>query len=134
MPLVEEDEVAARLRDLTFDASNASDFVDRVLKAFFPPISAALGPYVPLIITNCIVLGRAEAFASKNGIVVSIADGLGIGIGFTLSLAALGNYDEVIALRVANEAKYRAYLEQRNSLRTRYYRQESGSFQEFEYL
>jgi electron transport complex protein RnfE len=54
-----------------------------------------LGLFIPLIVVNCIVLGRAEAFASKNGLLPSMADGLGIGIGFTLSLAALGAIREI---------------------------------------
>jgi len=70
--------------------------VDLFLKAFLPDISKALGPYVGLIITNCIIMGRAEAFASKNNPLMSIADGLGIGIGFTLSLAALGAVREFL--------------------------------------
>ena len=55
-----------------------------------------LGIFIPLIVVNCIVLGRAEAFASKNGILPSTADGLGIGIGFTLALGALGAVREVL--------------------------------------
>ena len=55
-----------------------------------------LGIFIPLIVVNCIVLGRAEAFASKNGPVLSIADGLGMGLGFTLSLAALGGVRELL--------------------------------------
>ena len=54
--------------------------VDRFLKAYFPPISEAMGPYVGLIITNCILMGRAEAFAIKNGPWLSVLDGLGCGI------------------------------------------------------
>jgi electron transport complex protein RnfE len=54
-----------------------------------------LGIFIPLIVVNCILLGRAEAFASKNGIVRSLADGLGIGIGFTLALASLGAVREL---------------------------------------
>jgi electron transport complex protein RnfE len=54
-----------------------------------------LGLFIPLIVVNCIVLGRAEAFASKNGLLPSMADGLGIGIGFTLSLASLGAIREI---------------------------------------
>jgi len=61
-----------------------------LMQAFAYPLFLKLGVFIPLIVVNCIVLGRAEAFASKNALGVSIADGLGIGIGFTLSLAALG--------------------------------------------
>lgn len=60
--------------------------VDRVLKAYFPPISDAMGPYVGLIITNCIIMGRAEAYAIKNGPLLSFLDGLGYGIGYTFML------------------------------------------------
>lgn len=64
--------------------------VELLMQAFAYPLYLQLGIFIPLIVVNCIVLGRAEAFASKNPIVHSVADGLGIGIGFTLSLAALG--------------------------------------------
>jgi len=66
------------------------------MKAYAYPLSLTLGIFIPLIVVNCIVLGRAEAFASKNGPVLAVADGLGIGIGFTLSLAALGAVRELI--------------------------------------
>lgn len=65
--------------------------VELVMKAWAPPaLNKSLGIFVPLIVVNCIVLGRAEAFASKHGVLSSMADGLGMGIGFTLSLVALG--------------------------------------------
>jgi electron transport complex protein RnfE len=70
--------------------------VELLMQAFTYPLFLSLGIFIPLIVVNCIVLGRAEAFASKNGIVPSLADGLGIGIGFTLALAALGSIREVI--------------------------------------
>lgn len=70
--------------------------VEQVMKAFEYDLYLTLGVFIPLIVVNCIVLGRAEAFASKNGIVRSILDGLGIGIGFTLSLAALGAVREIL--------------------------------------
>ena len=69
--------------------------VDLSMAAFFPPLHAALGIFIPLIVVNCIVLGRAEAFASKHGPADSLADGLGVGMGFTLSLAALGALREI---------------------------------------
>lgn len=69
---------------------------DMFLAAKFPPISKALGPYVPLIIVNCIILGRAEAFAQKNPVTPSIMDALGIGIGFTMSLATMGFIRELL--------------------------------------
>jgi electron transport complex protein RnfE len=70
--------------------------VEQVMKAFSYELYKTLGVFIPLIVVNCIVLGRAEAFASKNGIIPSIADGLGIGIGFTCSLAALSAVREII--------------------------------------
>ncbi|MCF6246818.1 MAG: electron transport complex subunit E [Desulfobacula sp.] len=70
--------------------------VELVMQAYTYELFLKLGIFIPLIVVNCIVLGRAEAFASKNGPVLSIADGLGIGIGFTLSLAALGAVREII--------------------------------------
>ena len=70
--------------------------VELLMQAYAYPLFLKLGVFIPLIVVNCIVLGRAEAFASKNGLLPSIADGLGIGIGFTLSLAALGALREVL--------------------------------------
>jgi electron transport complex protein RnfE len=70
--------------------------VELLMQAYTYPLFLKLGIFIPLIVVNCIVLGRAEAFASKKGIVASLADGLGIGIGFTISLAALGAVREVI--------------------------------------
>ena len=66
------------------------------MQAYTYQLFLSLGLFIPLIVVNCIVLGRAEAFASRNGIVRSILDGLGIGIGFTLALAALGGIREVL--------------------------------------
>jgi electron transport complex protein RnfE len=70
--------------------------VELVMQAYTYPLFLKLGIFIPLIVVNCIVLGRAEAFASKKGIMASLADGMGIGIGFTLSLAALGALREVL--------------------------------------
>ena len=69
--------------------------VDMLLKAYFPDISMALGPYVPLIVVNCIILGRHESFASKNPVFSSITDTLGMGIGFTWLLILLGSIREI---------------------------------------
>ena len=69
--------------------------VDIIMKAYFPEISVALGPYIPLIVVNCIILGRLEAFASKNPVHRSIADALGMGMGFTLTLTVLGSVREL---------------------------------------
>jgi len=70
--------------------------VELVMQAYAYPLFLKLGLFIPLIVVNCIVLGRAEAFAYKNGLLPSMADGLGIGIGFTFSLAALGGVREVL--------------------------------------
>lgn len=70
--------------------------VELLMQAYAYPLFLALGIFIPLIVVNCIVLGRSEAFASKNRPVYAIADGLGIGIGFTLSLGALGAVREVL--------------------------------------
>jgi electron transport complex protein RnfE len=70
--------------------------VELLMQAFTYPLFLKLGIFIPLIVVNCIVLGRAEAFASKNGVIKSAADGLGIGVGFTLALAALGTVREII--------------------------------------
>jgi electron transport complex protein RnfE len=64
--------------------------VELVMKAYTPGLSKSLGIFIPLIVVNCIVLGRAEAFASKNNVVSSIIDGLGMGLGFTFALFVLG--------------------------------------------
>jgi electron transport complex protein RnfE len=70
--------------------------VDLTMHGFFYDLWKALGLFIPLIVVNCIILGRAEAFASKNSVWLSLADGLGMGIGFTLALTALGGVREVI--------------------------------------
>jgi electron transport complex protein RnfE len=67
-----------------------------LLQAYWYPMYKALGIFVPLIVVNCIILGRAEAFASKNPIILSLADGLGIGLGFTISLTVLGGIREIL--------------------------------------
>ena len=68
---------------------------DLVLKANFPAISAQIGIFIPLIVVNCIILGRAEAFASKNSVGNSLLDGIGMGIGFTLGLVLLATIREL---------------------------------------
>ena len=70
--------------------------VELVMQAFTYPLFLKLGIFIPLIVVNCIVLGRAEAFAAKNGVVASFADGLGMGVGFTMSLTALSIFREVL--------------------------------------
>lgn len=72
--------------------------VEMFLKAFLPALSESLGMYIPLIVVNCIILGRAEAFASKNGVISSIFDGLGMGLGFTGALTIIATIREVIGV------------------------------------
>ena len=67
-----------------------------VIKAFLPDVDKALGLFIPLIVVNCIILGRAEAFAAKNTPVASLFDGIGIGLGFTLALTLLGIVRELL--------------------------------------
>lgn len=66
------------------------------LAAFFPSINSSLGLYIPLIVVNCIILGRAEAFACKHGAFNSMLDGIGVGLGFTLGLSLLGFFRELL--------------------------------------
>jgi len=70
--------------------------VDYTLKAYFPALSQSLGVFVPLIVVNCIVMGRAEAFSSKNTLMASLMDGIGMGIGFTVIITVIGTVREVI--------------------------------------
>ena len=70
--------------------------VELTMKAYFPALSNSLGIFVPLIVVNCIVLGRAEAFASRHGVTKSIFDGLGMGIGFTLALVIISAIRELL--------------------------------------
>ena len=70
--------------------------IDMLLKAYLPSLSAQLGMYIPLIVVNCIILARAEAFASKNGILASALDGLGMGLGFTLALFIISSIREIL--------------------------------------
>ena len=70
--------------------------VQMCMEAFVPALYASLGLFIPLIVVNCIVLGRAEAFAAKNGVISSAFDGLGMGLGFTLALTLLGAVRELL--------------------------------------
>jgi electron transport complex protein RnfE len=69
---------------------------DNLMKAFVPDLNAALGIFIPLIVVNCIILGRAEAFASRNSVYLSIADALGMGLGYFWALALVATIREVI--------------------------------------
>jgi len=71
---------------------------DKTLAAYFPDISKALGPFVPLIVVNCIILGRQEAFASKNSVGRAVIDALGMSIGFTITLTILGSVRELLGV------------------------------------
>ncbi len=70
--------------------------VELIMKAYFPALSKSLGIFVPLIVVNCVVLGRVEAFASKHGVSKSIFDGLGMGVGFTLALVIISAIREIL--------------------------------------
>ncbi len=70
--------------------------VEMITKAYFFALSESLGLFIPLIVVNCIILGRAEAFARKNGVMASLADGLGMGLGFTLALTVVGVIRELL--------------------------------------
>ena len=70
--------------------------VQMLVKAFVPALDESLGVFLPLIVVNCIILGRAEAFASKNPVLVSAVDGLGMGIGFTAALFCMGTVREIL--------------------------------------
>ena len=70
--------------------------IDLLIQGFLPSLSASLGVFIPLIVVNCIVLGRAEAFANKNSVFDSLLDGLGMGIGFTIALVLIGGIREIL--------------------------------------
>ena len=70
--------------------------IQMFVKAYAPALDSSLGIYLPLIVVNCIILGRAESFASKNGPLASVLDGLGMGIGFTITLVLMGSIRELI--------------------------------------
>ena len=70
--------------------------VELLLKAYIPSLYDSLGLYIPLIVVNCIILGRAESYASKNGVILSLFDGIGMGLGFTMALTMIGALREVL--------------------------------------
>ena len=86
-----------RILMFTLTISTFVTIADLFLKAYFARMSETLGPYVPLIIVNCIIICRAEACASKNGLVVSVVDAVGMGIGFTGTLCCLASVRELLA-------------------------------------
>jgi electron transport complex protein RnfE len=90
--------IPAQVRIATYIVVIASfvTIADQFLKAYFFPISKALGPYVPLIVVNCIILGRQEAFSSRNSVGRSIVDALGMSTGFILTLLVLSSIREIL--------------------------------------
>jgi electron transport complex protein RnfE len=102
------------LRILMFTLTIATfvTIADLFLKAFQPEMSEVLGPYVPLIIVNCIIICRAEACASKNGLVVSVIDAVGMGVGFTLTLCVLAGIRELLATGAIFEIQILALLKE----------------------
>jgi len=80
--------------------------VEMVLEAFIPFLYEQLGIFIPLIVVNCLILGRAEAFASKNNILSSIVDALGMGLGFVIALTALGAVREILGSGSIFEFKF----------------------------
>jgi electron transport complex protein RnfE len=94
-----------RILMFTLTISTFVTIADLFLKAFALRMSETLGPYVPLIIVNCIIICRAEACASKNGLVVSVIDALGMGVGFTLTLCILASVRELLSTGKIFEAQ-----------------------------
>ena len=94
-----------RILMFTLTISTFVTIADLFLRAFQPVMSERLGPYVPLIIVNCIIICRAEACASKNNLVVSIIDAIGMGVGFTLTLCVLASIRELLSTGMIFEAK-----------------------------
>jgi len=94
-----------RILMFTLTISTFVTIADLFLKAFVPRMSETLGPYVPLIIVNCIIICRAEACASKNTLAVSVIDALGMGAGFTLALCVLAGIREILSTGAIWEVK-----------------------------
>ena len=86
-----------RIMMFTLTIATFVNIADLILKAFLIDMSDKLGPYIPLIIVNCIIICRAEACASKNGMFISIIDAIGMGLGFTLTLCILASIREILA-------------------------------------
>jgi electron transport complex protein RnfE len=80
--------------------------VDLVMQAYVPGLYKALGVFIPLIVVNCIILGRAEAFAQKNKVLPAILDGIGMGIGFTLAITLMGAIREVLGSGAIFDVKF----------------------------
>jgi len=101
-----------RILMFTLTISTFVTIADLFLKAFQPEMSEVLGPYVPLIIVNCIIICRAESCASKNGLVVSVIDAVGMGVGFTLTLCVLAGVRELLATGAIFEIQILALLKE----------------------
>ena len=101
-----------RILMFTLTISTFVTIADLFLKAFQPEMSEVLGPYVPLIIVNCIIICRAEACASKNSLVVSVIDAVGMGVGFTLTLCVLAGVRELLATGAIFEIQILALLKE----------------------
>ena len=101
-----------RILMFTLTISTFVTIADLFLKAFQPEMSEVLGPYVPLIIVNCIIICRAEACASKNSLVVSVIDAVGMGVGFTLTLCILAGVRELLATGAIFEIQILALLKE----------------------
>ncbi len=100
-----------RILMFTLTIATAVTIADLYLKAYMPEMSASLGPFIPLIIVNCIIIGRAEACASKNGLAVSIIDALGMGAGFTITLCVLAAIREVLGTGMIFEKAIPAFTD-----------------------
>jgi len=85
-----------RIPSFIFIAATFTIILEMLMQAYFPALFETLGLFIPLIAVNCLILGRAEAFASKNSIVSSIMDGAGMGLGFAMALTLLGSVREIL--------------------------------------
>ncbi|MFH0895731.1 MAG: electron transport complex subunit E [Bacteroidota bacterium] len=86
----------ARIASFILIIATFVTIVDLTMQAYFPDLYETLGIFIPLIVVNCIILGRAEAFAQKNKVVPAILDGIGMGIGFTLAITIMGAFRELL--------------------------------------
>jgi len=85
-----------RIPAFIFIAAAFTTILEMLMQAYFPALFETLGLFIPLIAVNCIILGRAEAFASKNSVASSVVDGVGIGMGFAIALTILGSVREIL--------------------------------------
>ena len=90
----DDEDVSEGIYELVDEIEN--EIVEMLLKAYLPELSATLGVYIPLIVVNCIIFARAESFAFKNGPILSLADGLGMGLGFTCAITILSAIRELL--------------------------------------